>query len=164
MPQEAQCNRNELFQDHSLNSTTRMTHRSILPIIQNLYAKTRFRVESEHDRADLLALSEHENIAILSAYATTGQQWTDAENTAADHALQQDLASPIRITGYDPTGDHQEPSWALALPLDQALQLGTTYKQLAIFTITAGTLTIHSCCSQDPPYEVGNFLTQLDHH
>ena len=135
-------------------------------MVENFFSKTRFKTESKEQRTKLLNLLEKENVAIIAGYATTGEQWTDQENIAADAALLQDLKKdiqcPIRVIGYDPESNHSEPSWAANIPLDQAITLATTYKQIAIFYITQDTLTIHSCLSEQPTYEVGAFLDQLD--
>ncbi len=49
------------------------------------YFKTRFRVEQ-------LPSSWPESFVIVTAYATTGEQWSDAENKRGDEALTQRLA------------------------------------------------------------------------
>ena len=47
-----------------------------------------------------------EQFAIITAYATTGEAWTDQQNEAADQALEAELRATgkwmRRITGYAP--------------------------------------------------------------
>jgi hypothetical protein len=61
-----------------------------------LYATTRFRVTS-------LPARWPAEFVIITAYAPTGQKWSDADNTAADQKLAAELASLdlwcLRITG-----------------------------------------------------------------
>lgn len=110
-----------------------------------IFTGTQFRVESEEALTALLELVESQEVAIISGYATTGETWTDAQNEEADHRLQQVLSNPIRITGYDPDGDHAEASWAVAMTLAEARQIGDDFKQVAIFHITEGELSVHHC-------------------
>ena len=59
---------------------------------------------------------------IVTAYATTGERWTAAENEAADRRLTEELRLlgvwTARITGYSPQTGHAEPGWAAVLAFD----------------------------------------------
>ena len=55
--------------------------------------------------------------AIITAYATTGETWSEERNRAADLELESELRATgscmRRITGYDPDTGHAEPGWAI---------------------------------------------------
>ena len=106
------------------------------------YAETHFSIP-EHDAGC------PDSFAILTAYAITGEQWTPAQNEAADAALAQALTaaghSPRRITGYSPTSGHAEPGWLASMPFDQACELGQRFKQDALYYVHAGTLYVSHC-------------------
>ena len=57
-----------------------------------------------------------DEFAIITAFATTGEQWSDTENAAADDTLRHNLEQRDvwlrRLTGYSPTSGHEEPGWA----------------------------------------------------
>ena len=123
------------------------------------YFETRFRL-SEPVRA------WPQEFVIISAYATTGQAWTANDNEAADHQLASQLASGkgwlVRIVGYSPTSGHAEPSWAVALSLDEGCALGGTYRQDAIYHVETDELSVRS---RDPTGEfarIGSFRQRLD--
>lgn len=87
------------------------------------------------------------SFAIISAYATTGEKWTDAENQQADAALQRTLAPyrSHRVTGCSKDLTHQEPSWAVHCSNEEALRIGKDYKQKAIFWVTHGQIFLAYC-------------------
>ncbi|MFN6115842.1 MAG: DUF3293 domain-containing protein, partial [Flavobacteriales bacterium] len=92
------------------------------------------------------APQEHwpDQFVIITAYATTGETWSDERNTEADQRLHAELllrgCTPLRITGYDPATGHAEPGWAVELPLDDALVVGRAYLQDAIFAVRGDAL------------------------
>jgi hypothetical protein len=106
------------------------------------YFQVRFRTDGPVTRWP-------EHFAIITAYATTGEQWADARNREADERLHAELLvrglKPIRITGYDPASGHAEPGWAVAVTLEEALEIGGYYLQDAIFTVENDTLAVVSC-------------------
>ena len=75
---------------------------------------------------------------IISAFATTGETWTDEQNQACDKELEKALQERHvwmrRVTGRSPSGDYAEPSWAAELPFAEACDLGSKFKQTAIYT------------------------------
>ena len=82
------------------------------------YLETRFRVEDP-----LGALPSQ--FVILSAYATTGEVWSEERNSLADQKLFRELQASTptflkRVVGYSPSTHHAEPSWAVAIPLAEA--------------------------------------------
>ncbi len=106
-----------------------------------------------------------ENFAILTAYATTGEVWSDERNHEADQRLhQQFLAlglSPIRIIGSSPDRGHQEPSWAVKINRFQALTLGREFLQDAIYWVEGNQLSVISCHGHGKPVPVGTFRARL---
>lgn len=108
------------------------------------YFQTRFR---------LAALPEAwpESFAIITAWATTGQRWSEAENAAADARLRRWLDERRwwrwRITGYSPHSGHAEPGWACPLPLDQACDLGVAFRQDAIYYVSGDELAVTRCAA-----------------
>jgi len=77
------------------------------------------------------------DFAILTAYATTGETWTDAQNKEADQKLEDELRKAgyrlHRISGYSKELDTHEEGWAVAMPLQVAWELAIKYKQVALF-------------------------------
>ena len=77
------------------------------------------------------------SFAILTAYATTGETWTDAQNIAADGQLEAELRKGghriHRISGYSKYLDTHEEGWAVVLDLKPAWDLAVKYKQVALF-------------------------------
>jgi hypothetical protein len=106
------------------------------------------------------------SFAIITAYATTGETWDAARNIAADTRLHAELIrrghAPIRITGYDPETGHAEPGWAVALTLDDALDIGRAYLQDAIFWVEDGRVEVVSCIAPNRRGSLGSFAQRLD--
>jgi hypothetical protein len=123
------------------------------------YFETRFRL-SEPPPA------WPQEFVIISAYATTGQAWTASDNEAADHRLASELGNGkgwlVRIVGYSPTSGHAEPSWAVALSLDEGCALGGTYRQDAIYHIKNDALSVRCCGPSGEFARIGSFRQRLD--
>lgn len=102
---------------------------------------------------------------IISAFATTGETWSAERNAEADERLHAELLrrglAPIRITGYDPKTGHAEPSWAVAMTQDEALQLGRDFLQDAIFVVQGDALLVAPCNSPQAPQALGRFRERL---
>jgi hypothetical protein len=102
---------------------------------------------------------------IVSAYATTGQQWTDAENQLADRRLEAELLSRggwrCRVTGYSPTTGHAEPSFAADIPLSEARQLGARFHQDAIYHVAGDQLSVVHCQGPAELVAVGPFRERV---
>lgn len=103
-----------------------------------------------------------ENFVIITAYATTGESWTESQNKIADEALKDLLVSqgfnPIRITGYSPKSTHAEPGWAVALDWQTACDIGLKFKQDAIFVVEQQQLYLSKCDKNRQLISVGNFI------
>jgi hypothetical protein len=82
-----------------------------------------------------------DKFVIISAFATTGERWAEADNALARRALGQELTLMVRgvwareITGYSPITSHAELSWATTLSLEEARDVGCRYHQDAIFRV-----------------------------
>ena len=102
---------------------------------------------------------------IISAYATTGETWSEERNLDADHRLNAELLrcgySPIRITGYSPDTGHTEPSWAVEMPLDEALDLGRAFLQDAIFVVRQDELLVSRCSHPSELIPVGRYRERI---
>jgi len=77
------------------------------------------------------------SFAILTAYATTGETWTDAQNKDADQKLEAELRKGgyriHRISGYSQDLKTHEEGWAVVMDLKPAWELAVKYKQVALF-------------------------------
>jgi len=122
------------------------------------YRETHFRLAEHADEWPL-------EFAIITAYATTGEKWSDAENEAADRALHAELCQHSqfvrRITGYSPSTGHAEPGWAVALPFDLACEIGLRYRQDAIYFVSQDVLSVSYCDSRRSLTEIGPFRTRV---
>ena len=69
---------------------------------------------------------------VVTAYATTGEQWSAARNGQAHAALRAQLESEgvwyQPITGYDPGTGHAEPGYAVAISLNDGVSLGRAFQ------------------------------------
>ena len=104
---------------------------------------------------------------IVTAYATTGERWTSAENEAADRRLSAELQRlgvwSARITGYSPQTGHAEPGWAADISFDEACDLGLRYRQDAIYRVSGDTLSVSYCDGRRRLVTVGAFRGRLQH-
>ena len=102
------------------------------------YQETRFDVGGELPSS----------FAIITAYNPLGRNAPESRNRHQDQTLRAVLvgrgATPVRVTGFDPEGDHREPGWAAELSLKDALAIGRTFKQNAIYYVDQGALSLHT--------------------
>lgn len=123
------------------------------------YFETRFRVPAMPRQWPGM-------FVIVSAYATTGQTWSHAKNVSADLALAsqiRDLGCWMhRITGYSPTTDHAEPSWAAEMELLSACELGLRFEQDAIYLVEGNQLYVLKCHQPESRLHVDAFTARLD--
>ena len=114
-----------------------------------IYLETRFRRDGENDPT----FDELENLpsefAVITAYATTGEQWPDARNNEADKQLKTYLDSQFscvkRIIGYSPSTGHAEPGWLVNCSFAQGCDIGLSFKQDAIYWSEVGQLFVSYC-------------------
>lgn len=103
--------------------------------------------------------------AIITAYATTGETWSDLQNEIADKALEEELfklGTLIgRVTGYSPSTGHAEPGWAVALLWEDSCNVGALYKQDAIYYVKGDTLTVSYSDARREPVEIGSFRSRV---
>ena len=108
-----------------------------------LFLETQFKVEAP-GMDDWPA-----EFAIITAYATTGETWTDERNAEADRHLESRLRARggflRRITGYSPTGDHAEPGWAVEMGWEEAAVLGDEFLQEGVYAVTGDDLWVTYC-------------------
>ncbi|MDA1189805.1 MAG: DUF3293 domain-containing protein [Chloroflexi bacterium] len=103
--------------------------------------------------------------AILSAYATTGEQWTPERNQVADRVLEAELLDTTRwmrrLTGFSPISGHAEPSWAVQLPFATACDVGLRYQQDAIYFVAGDDLSVSFCDARRRLIQIGRFRERL---
>jgi hypothetical protein len=120
------------------------------PELHLAYFETRFRVEGDWRNVPA-------EFAIVTAFATTGQTWTDHGNQAADERLRaalEQLGTWIRrATGYSPTTGHREPGWAVEIQFNKACEIGLAFQQDAVYYIRGGEIYV-SRCDRDARREV----------
>ena len=131
---------------------------ALLSIMPPEYMETHFAGDSAvHDWAQAFA--------IITAYATTGQCWSAAENKQADRNLQVFLDThgleSYRISGYSPTTGHAEPGWAVAVELAEACAIGLHFKQDAIYYVDCGNLFVSYCDERRRLIFVDQFIRRL---
>jgi hypothetical protein len=121
------------------------------------YFETLFRQEGSWD-------DWPSKFAIITAYATTGENWTDAENEKADLALEAELRGRVqwvrRLTGFSPTTKHAEPGWAVDISFADACKIGGEFRQDAIYYVEGDKLKVSHCLSPSC-IEVGDFRLRV---
>ncbi len=129
-----------------------------MPPLHPAYFETQFAV------ADPAVELPHE-FAIITAYSTTGETWTDQENESADRELEAVLRKTSRligrITGFSPTIDHAEPGWAAQMTWQDACDLGLQFRQDAIYFVEGDHLFVTFCDSRRQLVPVGAFRERL---
>ena len=117
------------------------------------YFETRFRVHTPIEWPD--------DFVIISAYAPTGQDWSDERNEQAHAELRgalRECGTWMRdILGFSPETGHAEPSYAAELPLHAACALGLRFQQDAIFHVRGDALSVTHCDERRGLVRVGAF-------
>ena len=89
------------------------------------------------------------DFAIITAYDPDGLPTTAELNHAADAYLEAELRAAgyrlHRITGGSADGEHLEPGWGVPIGLPVAVEFGRRYRQVAIFYVRAGALSLVDC-------------------
>ncbi len=106
-----------------------------------------------------------QEFAIITAYATTGETWTDARNRQADQQLEAELRERSvwvrRLTGYSPSTGHAEPGWAVKMEFTEARSLGRKYLQDAVYFVSGDTLAVSFSDVRATPVVVGPFRARV---
>ena len=114
-----------------------------------IYLETHFKRGGENDPTFNELESLPSEFAIITAYATTGEHWSDARNNEADKQLKTYLDSQFscvkRITGYSPSTGHAEPGWLVNCSFAQGCDIGLSFKQDAIYWGGTGQLFVSYC-------------------
>ena len=124
------------------------------------YFETRFRV-------DYSMPEWPQEFVVVSAYATTGEQWTEEENERAAEELGATILERLDVwtepvTGFSRETGHAEPSWAVELSLDDACDLGLRFRQDAIFHVRGDLLSVTHCDDRRALIPVGGFRERVD--
>jgi len=125
-------------------------------MIPDFYFDTRFK--------DIATATDFPaRFGIITAYATTGETWTDEQNIAADIRLLKELESRgvwnTRITGY--VGEHAELGWAASLSLVDTIKLGNEFEQHGIYYVDNNTLSVHLSDGSRESAHVANFSDRV---
>ena len=106
-----------------------------------------------------------EEFAIISAYATTGEKWSEERNQQADERLHQRLVENgtwlRRVTGYAPDTGHNEPCWAIAISFDEACDIGEEFLQDAIYYVVGDDLFVSHCDSRRVKTPISKFSVKI---
>lgn len=106
-----------------------------------------------------------EEFAIITAYATTGEHWSRADNEKADLELKEELLTRCtwvrRLTGYSPVTGHAEPGWAADIEFNAACDLGRRFLQDAIYFVSGDMLWVSHCDESRRPVTVGMFQERV---
>ena len=89
------------------------------------------------------------DFAIITAYDPDGLPTAPERNLEADTALESELRSAgyrlHRITGGSADGVHLEPGWGVPIELPGAVAFGRRYRQLAVFCVQGGVVSLVDC-------------------
>ena len=89
------------------------------------------------------------DFAIITAYDPDGLPTAPERNLEADTALESELRSAgyrlHRITGGSADGVHLEPGWGVPIGLPGAVEFGRRYRQVAVFCVQGGVVTLVDC-------------------
>ena len=114
----------------------------VLPSHRELFAQAVFR--GEPFPSDWTS-----DFAIITAYDPEGVVAPPAANLRADAQLEAELMAAgyrlHRITGGSSDGAHQEPGWAVPIGIVEAVGYGRKYRQLAVFYVNSGRLSLVDC-------------------
>ena len=106
-----------------------------------------------------------EEFSIISAYATTGEKWSEERNQQADERLQKRLVEKgawlRRVTGYAPDTGHNETCWATAISLDEACEIGEELLQDAIYYVEGDRLYVSHCDSRRVKTPISKFSLKI---
>lgn len=114
----------------------------MLPSHRELFAQAVFR--GEPFPSDWTS-----DFAIITAHDPEGVVAPPAANLRADAQLEAELMAAgyrlHRITGGSSDGAHQEPGWAVPIGIAEAVGYGRKYRQLAVFYVNSGRLSLVDC-------------------
>ncbi len=89
------------------------------------------------------------DFAIITACDPDGLSTTADLNRSADEALESELRAAghrmHRIIGGSADGVHQEPGWGVTIGLPGAVEYGRRYRQLAVFYVQGGGISLVDC-------------------
>ena len=89
------------------------------------------------------------DFAIITAYDPEGRTASPADNVEADAMLKAELQAAgfrlHRLAGGSADGVHLEPGWGVPIGLHGAVEFGRRYRQVAVFYVRAGALTLVDC-------------------
>ncbi|QKI88958.1 DUF3293 domain-containing protein [Thiomicrorhabdus xiamenensis] len=127
-------------------------------MMNKIYLKTHFR--SELKKSDF-----PESFSIITAYATTGETWTEQENINANAKLKTELTDlgvlVGAIDGFDPDTGHSEAGFVAKLDWQRACDIGLEFKQDAIYFVSGEDLFVTYCDEHQELVYVSNFFDRL---
>ncbi|MZI91766.1 DUF3293 domain-containing protein [Vibrio sp. CAIM 722] len=98
-------------------------------------------------RFDFKAVINAECYAVITAWNPGSERLSHNENCLNNHRLQLKLNDYdwVSVVVGDPDFQWFEESFAVAMPLEAALDLALTFKQNAIYFVRNGALYLYSC-------------------
>lgn len=101
------------------------------------------------------------DMIIITACNPHGRNAPPSRNAHQNETLRAVLVgrglTPTPVLGRSPSGDHQEPSWAVQMSEAEALPIARLFKQDAIYSVRAGELWILSTRAGEPPTSLGSW-------
>ena len=89
------------------------------------------------------------DFAIITAYDPDGLPASPEANLAVDAALEAELRAAgyrlHRVSGGSADGVHLEPGWGVPIELPGAVAFGRRYRQLAVFCVQGGVVSLVDC-------------------
>jgi hypothetical protein len=89
------------------------------------------------------------DFAIITAYDPDGLPASPEANLAVDAALEAELRAAgyrlHRVCGGSADGVHLEPGWGVPIGLPGAVAFGRRYRQLAVFCVQGGVVSLVDC-------------------
>ena len=105
------------------------------------------------------------SFAIITAYATTGEQWSEQQNADADGRLKKYLDEHFswvaRLTGFSPESGHSELGWAVNIDWQEACDIGLSFKQDAIYYVATNRLSVSFCDKRRKLITIGDFSNRV---
>lgn len=132
-----------------------MGHQQTVHAVKHYYQSTVFLSDCD-DLPD--------TFAILTACNPMDRQLSNEENesrtTRLRKILQQEGHDHYDITGCSPDLTHQEPGFAVSVPMSTALSLANEFRQLAIYWVESDQVALISCVTSES-INLGSFRDRL---
>jgi hypothetical protein len=103
---------------------------------------------------------------LVTGYATTGEEWPEERNIAANAQLHAELVAMGRwhvgVTGYSPATGHAEPGFAVEMTAADGEAVGRRYAQDAIYVVRGDALSVRYCADGREEDVEGGWLARVE--